>query len=202
MNVIKRNKKTITSLFFIFVAMFFISTPSSSFAVDSTLNPNSINLPGAGIGAVDITAPLPSQSSNFNNLNSANGLTSNSGSIANFGSSINLQGIPSSGSSNLSCSTPKDIGTLFSFFGCLLNGLIPVIIGIAVLMFLIGISQYVTSGDNEEKKEASRNMMIYGIISIFVMVSVWGFVKILSTTFGFNFSLPSLPPSGNNPGLN
>ena len=96
---------------------------------------------------------------------------------------------------SLSCTTPKDIGTLFTFFGCLLNGLIPVIIGIAVLMFLIGISQYVTSGDNEEKKAASRDMMIYGIISIFVMVSVWGFVKILSTTFGFDFTLPSLPPS-------
>ena len=75
------------------------------------------------------------------------------------------------------------------------SGLIPVIIGIGVVLFLIGVVQYVASGDNEEKREASRNLMIYGIISIFVMVSVWGFVQILSTTFGFNYSLPTLPPS-------
>ena len=102
-----------------------------------------------------------------------------------------------------SCTTPKDIGTLFDFAKCLLSeSVIPFVIGLGVLLFLIGVLQYVAAGDNEEKREASRNMMIYGIIAIFVMVSVWGFVKMLSTTFGFDYALPTLPPSGNNSALN
>ena len=102
----------------------------------------------------------------------------------------------SSSNVTTSCSTPKDIPTLFDYVRCVISSsIIPFIIGLGVLLFLIGVVQYVASGDNEEKREASRNMMIYGIIAIFVMVSVWGFVKILSTTFGFNYAMPSLPPS-------
>ena len=69
----------------------------------------------------------------------------------------------------------------------MINSVIPLIIGIAVLVFLWGLVSYVTAGADEEKKAAARGIIIYGIIIIFVMTSVWGFVKSLSTTF-FNGS--------------
>lgn len=65
----------------------------------------------------------------------------------------------------------------------LINALIPVVIGIAVLLFLIGILQYVTAGGDEEKRAAARGLIIFGIIALFVMVAVWGFVRILTKTF-------------------
>ncbi len=65
----------------------------------------------------------------------------------------------------------------------LIGQVIPLIIGIAVLLFLIGLLRYVTAGADEEAKEAARGMIIYGIIVIFVMVTVWGFVRILARTF-------------------
>ena len=65
----------------------------------------------------------------------------------------------------------------------IINNIIPLIIGIAVLVFLWGLVSYVTAGADEEKKAAARGIIIYGIIIIFVMTAVWGFVKILSTTF-------------------
>jgi len=74
----------------------------------------------------------------------------------------------------------------------MINSVIPLIIGIAVLVFLWGLVQYVTAGADEEKKAAARGIIIYGIIIIFVMTSVWGFVKILSTTF-FNGSSTTSP---------
>jgi len=66
----------------------------------------------------------------------------------------------------------------------LVNSLIPLIIGIGVLVFLWGLVGYVTAGGDEEKKKGARDTMIYGVIVLFVMVSVWGLVNILVNTFG------------------
>jgi hypothetical protein len=79
----------------------------------------------------------------------------------------------------------------------LINRLIPIVISIALLLFLIGIVQFVTAGGDEEKRAAARGMIIFGIIALFVMVSVWGFVNILSKTFfgsGGNLSNPDFIP--------
>ena len=77
----------------------------------------------------------------------------------------------------------------------LINNIIPLIIGIAVLVFLWGLVQYVTAGADEEKKAAARGIIIYGIIIIFVMTAVWGFVRILGTTF-FNGTDITSPVQG------
>lgn len=77
-----------------------------------------------------------------------------------------------------------------------IDRLIPLIISIALILFLIGIVQYVTAGGDEEKRSAARGMIIFGIIALFVMVSVWGFVNILSRTFfaGQNVAAPDQIP--------
>lgn len=69
--------------------------------------------------------------------------------------------------------------------------IIPLIIGIGGLYFMWGVVQYVTAGDSEDKKSAGRSMMIYGIIALFVMISVWGLVNLLSGTFDLEENLPS-----------
>lgn len=104
---------------------------------------------------------------------------------------------PTGSASTSSCKTPTNLTELFDYGICLLSGsVIRFIIGLGVVMFLIGVLQFVRAGDNEEKREGGRNMMIFGIIAIFVMVSVWGLVKILTTSFGIDYALPALPPAG------
>lgn len=61
--------------------------------------------------------------------------------------------------------------------------LITFAIALAVLFFLYGLLQYVTAGDDPEKQKNGRSKMIYGVVVIFVMVSVWGLVNLLSGTF-------------------
>lgn len=78
-----------------------------------------------------------------------------------------------------------------------IGALIPLVISIALLVFLIGIVQYVTAGGDEEKRTAARGMIIFGIIALFVMVSVWGFVNILARTFfgsGQSAAAPAFVP--------
>lgn len=69
----------------------------------------------------------------------------------------------------------------------IISALIPLVIAIAVLLFLVGVLRFVTAGGDEEQRAAARNMIIFGIIALFVMTAVWGFVNILgSTIFGSN----------------
>jgi len=74
-----------------------------------------------------------------------------------------------------------------------IDALIPIIIGLAVLVFLWGLLSYVVAKDADKQKEA-RGVMIWGIIAIFVMVSVWGLVGILNQTiFGASGSAVQAP---------
>jgi uncharacterized membrane protein (GlpM family) len=75
------------------------------------------------------------------------------------------------------------------------DSVIPLIFTLAVVMFLWGVVQYVINSDEEAKKEKGRQFMLWGIIALAVMVSVWGLVGILSGTFGINASvLPQVKP--------
>lgn len=90
-----------------------------------------------------------------------------------------------------------DFSTIDSSLGSIsnfINSLIPLIISIALVLFLIGIVQFVTAGGDEEKRAAARGMIIFGIIALFVMVSVWGFVNILSRTFFSKSGTSTLAP--------
>ena len=63
----------------------------------------------------------------------------------------------------------------------ILKAILPVIVSLAVIYFLWGITQYIKA--DEGKKEDAKTIMIHGIIALFVMTCVWGFVWILTETF-------------------
>ncbi len=69
------------------------------------------------------------------------------------------------------------------------DGVIPIIIGLALLTFLWGVMKYGTSRDETSRKE-SIAIIINGIIVLFVMVSVWGLVALFFNFFGLNPSGP------------
>ncbi|PJE73607.1 MAG: hypothetical protein COV02_01725 [Candidatus Terrybacteria bacterium CG10_big_fil_rev_8_21_14_0_10_41_10] len=72
----------------------------------------------------------------------------------------------------------------------IISSVIILLIAIAVLVFIIGILKYIARGDDEEERKKGKNLMIYGIISLFVMVSVWGLVNILVETFKLENQYP------------
>ena len=79
-------------------------------------------------------------------------------------------------------------------FGRLVDLALPVVIGIAILIFAWGLISYVAAGGDEEKRKGARQTMIYGVIIIFVMVSIWGLVRILQQTFP-GVESPTAPPA-------
>lgn len=90
-----------------------------------------------------------------------------------------------SGGSGGSCGTPpRSLFGLICIFTNLLNAVIPLIIGLALVGFLWGVAKFILAADDAAKREEGRTMMIYGIIALFVMISIWGLVAILGGTFG------------------
>lgn len=81
-------------------------------------------------------------------------------------------------------STPITINDIFySFAYGNMKGFIPVLIAIALVVFFSGVAKFIGSGDNEEKRQSGRNIMVYGIIVLFVMFAFWGLVKIITQSF-------------------
>ncbi len=75
------------------------------------------------------------------------------------------------------------IDSIFTAIGNILNTALPLIIAAAVVYFVYGIARYVMSGD-DAAKEVAKGKIIYGIIGLFVMISVWGLVRILTRVTG------------------
>lgn len=69
----------------------------------------------------------------------------------------------------------------------LLSAVVPVLIALAVVYFVWGVVSYMFGGDEEAKKNG-RGRIIYGIIGLAVIVSLWGLVNILTNTFGLTGS--------------
>lgn len=72
-----------------------------------------------------------------------------------------------------------DILVLASRF---LNGVIGLFITLAIVVFFWGLIQYLVQVG--EQKAEGLKIMFYGVIAIFVMVSLWGIIRLLQGTFG------------------
>jgi len=76
---------------------------------------------------------------------------------------------------------------LLGYVTCIISkSIIPLIFALAIVLFVWGVVQYVINDNEEAKKARGRQFMIWGIIGITVMVSVWGLVGILGNTFGID----------------
>ena len=83
----------------------------------------------------------------------------------------------------------KTFQDLAVYITCILTkSVVPLIFALAIAMFVWGVVQYVINSDEEAKKEKGKQFMIWGIIALTVMVSVWGLVRVLGDTFGINSS--------------
>lgn len=84
----------------------------------------------------------------------------------------------------LAAEAPKTINQVFADFSLFTVALfVPVLVIVGFITLLSGVIKFIRAGDNEEMRESGRKVMIYGIVVLFVMVSFWGFVQLLSKSF-------------------
>lgn len=78
------------------------------------------------------------------------------------------------------------------------DSVIPLIFAVATAFFVWGaVKFFIIDAGEEAQREQGRQFMIWGIIALAVMLSVWGLVAMLGSTFGINNSsvLPQVQPS-------
>jgi hypothetical protein len=93
-------------------------------------------------------------------------------------------------------SSIESVAHIFDLAVCILRVSVwPLLISAAVIVFIVGVVKYINGGDDSTKREEGRNFIIYGIVGLFVIVSVWGLVGILQGTFGLGTTtfIPTLP---------
>lgn len=62
--------------------------------------------------------------------------------------------------------------------------LVPVLIGIAFIVFLYGVYRYfILGGADEKERTEGKQFVLWGIIGFVVIVSVWGLVNMVKNTF-------------------
>ncbi|MDO8522160.1 MAG: hypothetical protein Q7S08_02645 [bacterium] len=77
----------------------------------------------------------------------------------------------------------------------ILNGVIFLFITIAIVVFFWGLIQYLANIGGEDAAKKGIQLMIWGIIALFVMVSVWGIIRLLQNTFGVGGNQTAIMPS-------
>ncbi len=69
--------------------------------------------------------------------------------------------------------------------GALNTVVVPVIFALAFLVFVWGVANYfIFSVGDEEKRRAGKQFILWGIIGMVVLFSVWGLVNLLLSTLG------------------
>lgn len=71
---------------------------------------------------------------------------------------------------------------------CLLRFIIPLLITLGVVFFIWGVIHYLLNPENSAKRDEAKQYILWAIIGLFVIVSMWGLVQIFRATFGFSGS--------------
>ena len=79
-----------------------------------------------------------------------------------------------------------NVSGLLTEFGNLVNSAIPVLIAVAVLGFFWGLVKFIFAQSNEEKKADAKKVMVWSLIALVVMVSVWGLVAWVQDAAGID----------------
>ena len=94
-------------------------------------------------------------------------------------------------------------------FKSLLDLLVPITFALALIFFFYGIAQFIRNAGETKTHEAGKNKIIWGIVGLFVMVSIWGIIRYLGDSLGIETNIrngaptrtvPAVDPANISPG--
>jgi hypothetical protein len=59
------------------------------------------------------------------------------------------------------------------------GALIPIAFTLCLIYFSWGVAQYIKNSDSAKASEQAKNVMVWGLVGLFVAVSIWGLVALL-----------------------
>lgn len=90
---------------------------------------------------------------------------------------------------------PKNLTDIINLFTNIGFALVPLLGAVAFLIFVWGVARFIRSAGSEKEIGESKNLIIWGIVGIFVLVTIWGIVAFLQGEFGFGDKpfIPQIP---------
>jgi hypothetical protein len=87
---------------------------------------------------------------------------------------------------SLAAGTPnlEPFKVLVQSLGDILNMLIPILIAAALIVFFWGLVRYVWGHGGASEAKEGKQIMLAGLITLFVMVSVWGIITLAQSALG------------------
>ncbi len=86
------------------------------------------------------------------------------------------------------------INTVVTTIGDIFDLVVPILMVIASVVFIWGIIQYILAAGSDDRKKEAKNLIIWGLVALFVIVAMWGLVQILGRTFGVESTgIPGAP---------
>ncbi|MDQ3245000.1 MAG: pilin [bacterium] len=64
----------------------------------------------------------------------------------------------------------------------ILNPLIGLMFAVALVFFFYGVVEFLWNADNEEARTMGKKHMLWGIVGLFIMMSVWGILQLVLDT--------------------
>ncbi len=97
---------------------------------------------------------------------------------------------------------PNQLYGIITIVKNVLNYVMPIVIVLGVIYFIWNVIKYATNKEAEKREEA-REAMIYGLIGLFVIVSIWGIIGFIGSTLGVGQGgsglVPCVNDADNNP---
>lgn len=94
-------------------------------------------------------------------------------------------------------SAPSNLKELVSIFVDLIQTALPVIAGLALLVFIWGLVKFIfrIGGGDEKAMAEGKSLMKWGLIALFILVSFMAIIAFVYKDIGFSrtFGLPTLP---------
>tara|TARA_Y100000031_G_C7991980_1_gene279621 strand:- start:51 stop:443 length:393 start_codon:yes stop_codon:yes gene_type:complete len=88
---------------------------------------------------------------------------------------------------------PQSIQEVIDIILNILAAVIPLLAAAALVGFVWGGAKFIYAADDATQRKEGRQVMLYGVIALFVIMTVWGLVALLGDTFGIRTSvLPQL----------
>lgn len=76
----------------------------------------------------------------------------------------------------------------------LIDLIIPILSGVIFIIFFYGIAIFILSQGDIVKSKIGKSYMIWSVVGIFLLVSLWGIIQIASNELGFGkITKPTLP---------
>ena len=86
-----------------------------------------------------------------------------------------------------------NLSALVSNIRGLINSILPVLLALAVHYFFWGLITYIRAAGDPKKADEGKSIMIWGIVALFVMVSIFGILNWLITTAQLNNTVTPIP---------